>query len=176
MTEEINCTDCMYIDGNYCPNHDTKCDFVDCYYKQLKRLEQERDRLDKLSDELHDRCITLARRYQEARDVCKDLKEERDDLKQENERLKKDIRLYDCVSKWGEKECHCACRCLGNEFCIDADKRINKYKSALEEIRKIILRDNAMIIDRVVYFELQCGEPVTLKLQKIYEKINEVLK
>ena len=45
MTEEIiiDCTDCMYIDGNYCPNHDTKCDFVDCYYKQLKRLEQEKE-------------------------------------------------------------------------------------------------------------------------------------
>lgn len=43
--------------------------------------------------------------------------------------------LYDCISKWGEKECHCACRCLGNEFCEDADKKINTYRSALEEIR-----------------------------------------
>jgi hypothetical protein len=66
-----------------------------CYYKQLKRKEQE----------------------------C--------------ERLRKEIRLYDCIEKWGTKECHCACRYLGNEFCDDADKKIKQLKAENEELKKI---------------------------------------
>ena len=63
------------------------------------------------------------------------------ELKAENERLQKEIRLYDCIEKWGTKECHCACRCLGNEFCEDADKRIIKYKQTLQEIKARIPQD-----------------------------------
>lgn len=53
----------------------------------ITRLKQERDRLDKLSDELHDRCLTLGKRYQEARNACKDLIQERDELKEHIEML-----------------------------------------------------------------------------------------
>ena len=39
---DIDVSDCMYLDGNYCPNHDTKCDFVDnCYFREYKRKMQE---------------------------------------------------------------------------------------------------------------------------------------
>ena len=55
-------------------------------------------------------------------------------LEQENKELKKDVQLFKCLNTFGESECHCACRCLGNEFCEDADKKINSYRSALEEI------------------------------------------
>lgn len=51
-----------------------------------------------------------------------------------------------------------------------------KYSQALEKIRNIITNDNSIIIDKEVYFELQCGEPVALKLQKIFNLINEVYK
>ena len=59
------------------------------------------------------------------------------ELETENERLKKEIRLYDCIEKWGTEQCRCAYRCLGNEFCEDADKRIDKYKKTLQEIKAI---------------------------------------
>ena len=58
-------------------------------------------------------------------------------LRQENKEMKKDVQLFKCLDTFGESECHCACRCLGNEFCEDADKKINSYRSALEEIREI---------------------------------------
>jgi hypothetical protein len=122
MTEEIiidgvNVAGCIQFveDDNCCCDLGGDCKgWDDCYYKQLKRLEQERD-----------------------------------ELKQENE-------LFRQVHK------------------AEQDRR-RKYENALEEIREIITNNNSMIIDRKVYLELQCGEPVALKLQKIYEKINEVL-
>lgn len=80
-------------------------------------------------------------------------------LEQENKELKKDVQLFKCLDTFGENECHCACRCLGNEFCEDADKKINKYRSALEEIR--ILATKNVSIENFV---------------KIQNKINEVLK
>lgn len=34
---DIDVSDCMYLDGNYCPNHDTKCELVDnCYFRKYK--------------------------------------------------------------------------------------------------------------------------------------------
>ena len=59
-------------------------------------------------------------------------------LVEENKRLKKEIKLHDCIDKWGIRECHCACRCLGNEFCTDAEKKINEFKTKLEKIKEAI--------------------------------------
>ena len=56
------------------------------------------------------------------------LKKQNKDLQKEVKELQKEVRLYDCINKWGTKECHCACRCLGNEFCQDADEKITQYK------------------------------------------------
>lgn len=74
---------------------------------------------------------------------------------------------------------------LMNELSLEVDLRkkesdfylekLSKYRSALEEIKNIIINDNSVIIDKKAYFELQCGEPIALKLQKIYNKINEVI-
>ncbi len=58
-------------------------------------------------------------------------------LVEENKRLKKEIKLHDCIDKWGIRECHCACRCLGNEFCTDAEKKINEFKTKLEKIKEL---------------------------------------
>ena len=146
-------TKCM-IYGYGLSGNDTFCreckDNPNCYYKQLKRLEQERDRLDKLSDELHDRCITLARRYQEARDVCKDLKEERDDLKQENKELK------EIINKFAKSFCNDYLKTFEeNKFLnkqimevkFNAQQEIeflteenDNYRSALEEIRENLVK------------------------------------
>lgn len=107
-------------------------------------------------------------------------------LEQENKELKE---WKDKVIKLFESACRCKylneetdiCS-YTNKKCININKCVYKYqelssayRSALEEIREIITSDNSMIIDKKVYFELQCGEPVTLKLQKIYSRINEVL-
>lgn len=84
----------------------------------------------------------------------KRLEQENEELKETNKYQKKAIRMYDCIDKWDTKECHCACRCLGNEFCDDAAEKINTYRSALEEIKR--------------YAEERCR-------QKVLDKINEVL-
>lgn len=89
-------------------------------------------------------------------------------LEQENKKLKKDVQLFKCLDTFGESECHCACRCLGNEFCEDADKKINKYRSALEEIQKIIRADCKMCTA-----ECDCDDDCTR--HKIKNRINEAL-
>ena len=136
-------------------------DNPDCYYKQLKRLEQERDKLiefciqlDKAKSEQH---LQWQQRCTEIRN--EDLKQI-DELKQENKQIKKDVQLFKCLDTFGESECHCACRCLGNEFCEDADKKINTYRSALEEIRNLV--KGHKIADEV-------------RLKSILDKIEEVL-
>lgn len=58
-------------------------------------------------------------------------------LEAENERLKKEIRLYDCIDKWGTEQCHCACRCLGNEFCDAAEEKMKNIKQTLAEINRM---------------------------------------
>lgn len=89
-------------------------------------------------------------------------------LEQENKKLKKDVQLFKCLDTFGESECHCACRCLGNEFCEDADKKINNYRSALKEILEIIRADCKRCTA-----ECDCDDDCTR--YKIQNKINEVL-
>ena len=119
--------ECNIYVNEYCEPQDNTKDMCkwheNCYYKQLKRLEQEN--------------INLKDSNNSLQAIIDDGREENKRWKQENERLKKEIRLYNCIDKWGTKECHCACRCLGNEFCIDADKKIDKYKSCLQEIKAL---------------------------------------
>ena len=87
-------------------------------------------------------------------------------LRQENKEMKKDVQLFKCLDTFGESECHCACRCLGNEFCEDADKKINSYRSALEEIREIN--------NKWLKFWMNDSDEL-LGFEEIQNKINEVL-
>ncbi len=114
--------DCTCIDNGI----EECCKDRNCYYKQLKRKEQECERLENENKRL----------VGELANNVFDSFDELDQLKTENERLKKEIRLYNCIEKWGTKECHCACRCLGNEFCDDVDKKIKQLKSENEELKK----------------------------------------
>lgn len=92
-----------------------------------------------------------------------------DQLKAENERLKKEIRLYNCIDKWGTEQCHCACRCLGNEFCDTAEKKMKNIKQILAEIKEI-----AEEIDDEC--EYSCFASCAKKAKKqILNKISEVL-
>lgn len=56
-----------------------------CYYKQLKRLELERN-------DLQGRLLTLADTYQEVRDTCKRLEQENKELKCEIEQLRQQLK------------------------------------------------------------------------------------
>ena len=100
----------------------------DCLYKKWKRKEQECEEKQKIAqDAISKLCAEKSTLYNKL-----------DQLKAKNEQLKKEIRLYDCIDKWGTEQCRCACRCLGNEFCDDADKKINKLKQALTEIKQLL--------------------------------------
>jgi len=121
---------------------------------------------------------------------------ENNQFKNENERLKKEIRLYDCIDKWGTKECHCACRCLGNDFCDSADKKITELKAENErlvtenenlsennEILNGINRNLEYMLDDVIakvltdvqeeYFYTELKEKFTTKLDEIIKDNNQ---
>lgn len=95
-------------------------------------------------------------------------------LEQANKKLKKDVQLFKCLDTFGESECHCACRCLGNEFCEDADKKINKYRSALEEIREILEYYANSWLDEKQYQIKYDAETAQRGVDKINEVLNEV--
>ena len=65
--------------------------------------------------------------------------------KQAVKSLAKELKSYKCQEKY-PGQCHCACRCLGNEFCNDADKKINKLKQTLIEVKQLIA--DALDIDK----------------------------
>lgn len=100
-----------------------------CYYKQLKRLEQERD---KLKTELHSKVEfiqeqrTIINEYAKEIEIYKQCQGKRaskreEELKQENKELKEMYRLS----------------CLKCEY-KNTKADVDKYRSALEEIREII--------------------------------------
>ena len=112
--------------------------------EQLKAKEQECDVLRKLAETHLAETINMQRELDQlTEELAISIQENEEgreinaELKAKNEQLKKEIRLYDCIDKWGTEQCRCACRCLGNEFCDDADKKINKLKQALRDIIEI---------------------------------------
>jgi chromosome segregation ATPase len=131
--------------------------------RELKAYKDVNENFKKAWDELNKKyteVLKLAKENADSNEYC--LQE----LEKENKELKKDVQLFKCLDTFGENECHCACRCLGNEFCEDADKKINSYRSALEEIR-VIADDTFKVCDD------DCGNARKIKL--IIDKINEVL-
>lgn len=55
----------------------------------------------------------------------------------ELENLKIKLKMYECQEKY-PGQCRCAFRCLDNNFCNDAEKRINTYKTKLEKIKTLL--------------------------------------
>jgi len=144
------------------------------YIANLQRQEEFDNEVTELKDELK-RLEQENKELKAYKDVNEDFKKAWEELKQENHLLRSTLHSKNFVATMEENE-----RLKQeNELFRQAHKAEQdsrrKYENALEEIREIITNNNSMIIDRKVYLELQCGEPVALKLQKIYEKINEVL-
>ena len=164
MTEEIiidgvNVVGCKFYTKNNCNCSIfwTPCEELDtCYYKQLKRLEQENDALkSQLDFEVQS-------------------KEVIDELEQENKELKE---WKDKVVKLFETACRCKylneetdiCS-YTNEKCININKCVYKYqelsgayRSALEEINRALLGVRGLSIN--------CDKQI-IKVKAI---INEVL-
>ena len=179
MTEEIiidgvnvaRCCKCYNVEekilcgvSGICANN------PNCYYKQLKRLEQERN-------DLQERLLTLADTYQETRNVCKRLEQENkqahedficsdtalriantelDELKQENERLQSEIRQKKMTIM------------MNNDHYLTVDENNRKYRSALEEINKIAEPRFVNGLNEEADQYNQC-------MDRIQNKINEVL-
>lgn len=128
-------------------------DFNNCLYKQLKRLEQERDELKQEYKQAHEDfiCSDTALRIANT---------ELDELKQENKRLKETV-------KSRENE-------LAN-MTEQANMRINNYRSALETIREIAVD----IYTNDVYenSDIKAGKIIRKidEVLKTQNKINEVL-
>lgn len=98
-------------------------------------------------------------------------------LKQENEKLKdvantSIIEQEKLVTKVNELAQEL--ELFKNAHKTEQDRRRN-FEWALEEIREMILVDNSTLINKGEYVELHTGEPLSAKLQKILNKINEVL-
>ncbi|MBQ8299327.1 MAG: hypothetical protein IJX99_05615 [Clostridia bacterium] len=91
-------------------------------------------------------------------------------LNADNEKLKKEIRLYDCIDKWGTEQCRCACRCLGNEFCDAAKEKMKNIKKTLENIKEIAKKTLNMV-DYKTYFK---RDNKSLK-QEGFKALNEIL-
>ena len=89
-------------------------------------------------------------------------------LEAENERLKKEIRLYDCIDKWGTEQCHCACRCLGNEFCDAAEEKMKNIKQTLAEINR--MAENTYCLTNTT------NKDMANFSKQIFQKISEVEK
>ena len=110
--------------------YEVKEDALEEAEEYTEELEEKYHKAQEQLDQLKEQLETYKMEAEEGKEINAE-------LKAENERLKKEIRLYDCIEKWGTEQCHCACRCLGNEFCKDADKKINKLKQTLTEIKDI---------------------------------------
>lgn len=110
-------------DGLYCFWEGGSCEDNEyCYYKQLKRLK-------KINKANADSYVKYQGKY------LKEISE----LKAECEKLKKQL---SCSTEF-PGQCHCAFRCLGNDWCDEAENRFIKYKEeniklkqALEKIEE----------------------------------------
>ena len=181
------CENC-YKDGKV-PNEESckKCE------DDLKRKEQECEELKKELDfkknmyecaradekdkfeeilELKAENETLFKAIEEVNKINKE-------LEAENERLKKEIRLYACIDKWGTEQCHCACRCLGNEFCDAAEGKMKNIKQTLADIKEIaehcIKQDICTTCDYSDKCHIEDEEIPTYDVCKlILQKISEV--
>lgn len=139
--------------SNYCYISNDGCYGINCYYKQLKRLEKEVKHWQ-----------TEHREAKAKGEWTYDLvRKKADRLKQENERLKKSIERYRSANER-----------LYDKRVDDFNLTLTKYKSVLEEIREDMEKDTTCE-------SRECGcddyaECLNCIKETILNKINEVLK
>ncbi len=76
-------------------------------------------------------------------------------------------KMKNCSEKF-PGQCRCAFRCLGNEFCQDADKRINELKAENEELKK----QKEILLNQLIVYD---GEDVTIQIsQGQFEEYNKL--
>lgn len=109
-------TSIMFTEDNLCSN------FPNCHYKQLKRIESEKQELGKIIDCKNGTIASLAKI--------------RDELKQENAKLKKTLKeiremaIYDCERECSNNSENCTIRsCLEKRI----QRKINKMLGAKDE-------------------------------------------
>ena len=150
----------LLCDTNKCSNYN------DCYYKQLKRLEQERGELKK---ELGTNEIQLANaefdlHFEETK--AQDLVRQIDELKAENERLKAELEPYKhpdvitLLTNWRTGELDRTHNKIANER--------DKYRQILQEIKEIVYEVCKICQDNVTSHCEQCF------YNKILSKCNEI--
>lgn len=155
---ENNC-DIGYIADSYpknCKNN------PDCYFKQLKRLQEENKRLQMLS------CANCGEKYLSP--DGSELYEKNVQLQKENEKLKEDInKRTHCISCQRELE---NCRLSITNA---------KYKQAFEEIRNITEKLITELPEyNSCYYKDECGDNCTPKQQSkveycCYENVDKIL-
>lgn len=128
----LNDPDIDYI--NYCCAYTNECKkYSDCYYKQLKRKEEECERLKKLYEEVCSENLKEIYEMIKKNDlwrgivnvVNEKLEEQLDQLKAENDELKEDYATA--------KSMYDLCQ---SDF-MKLEKIKDKYKQALQDIKKI---------------------------------------
>jgi hypothetical protein len=114
-------TSIMFCDTNLCSN------YPNCYYKQLKRLEQKNFELEESLKVFNKPDVKKVLTLYNCGEIAR--------LEQENERLKEEKEKYKPFYELGAK-----CTQL-NEVADSLNNLNSKYKSALEEIKDLLSRD-----------------------------------
>lgn len=116
-------------DNNYGVDVSQKCEFwyqsTSKDYRHCSLINGENDRCDcpERADCYPRRLLTELQRTQT----------QYNEVVEQNKSLQQELKQKNCAEKF-PNQCRCAFRCLDNEFCNDAEKRINRYKQALKKI------------------------------------------
>ena len=139
---------------NYCAIFNNKCICnPDCYFKQLKRLQEENKRLQMLS------CANCGEKYLSPDGA--ELYEKNVQLQKENEELKARLQTLDD-------------EVLTVEITLDEFERYKKYKQTLEKIRDIA-QIHQYFNPELLEIKGDIGQIQDLKMTEIFKKCNEVL-
>ena len=152
----------LYLKGKCLKNRkacDAKCAFA-AYYLERTLIETN-EKLNELKKWLP--IVTRLEKqfgcYEKAKGI--NYKTYTEQIFTELDKLKTELKNSECHKKH-PNQCHCAFRCLGNDFCDDAEKRINTYKTTLTEI-KFWARE---LLKRT-------GQIVPYEIKQILQKISE---
>lgn len=147
-------TSIMFCDTNLCSNYPY------CYYKQLKRLEQENKNFEILAKSLYKRIEELEKENEALAFRERLYKADYEASEQENKELKK---IKEQLKKWNDENLK---RQDDMQLWIDlAEEQRRKYRSALEEIN-LILDELKQQYDYMTDYS---------EIKEIQDKINEIL-